>query len=173
MPDHTLIHIPRTGGTSVARALGIEQSHEPHWRRELVGHTFAVVRNPWEQVRSWYVSARIAEPGTLYNGSPGMSLEEWAVGGFSVGPNAGMRPRPWWRVVHPFHQIERAGYVLDDIYRYEDLAEWWPTLSDKLLPWIHRSEGPRPAYTEKAIDLVAEFAALTIGMFDYEPPEDD
>lgn len=168
------IHNPRTSGKSICQALGIEQTHEPWWRRSF-DHTeyrFTVFRNPWEQALSWYVSARIEE-------TRGLSLEEWCVTGFWVGDETPYLERPdialpWWIECHPFDQLDRAGDHLDAYFRFEDRQAWWPKLSSKPLPHINKSPRNReawPKYTKAAADIVAERQAGLIERFGYRYTE--
>ncbi len=59
------VHVPRTGGTSLVRGLGITDDHRPaiskrRHARALWNNawTFGFVRNPWERVLSWFVFHR-------------------------------------------------------------------------------------------------------------------
>lgn len=74
--DHRsiFIHVPRTGGTSLSRALGARHEHFPISRyagfdRDAFRHyfKFAFVRNPWDRLLSAYVYLRagIEKPGTF------------------------------------------------------------------------------------------------------------
>ena len=166
------IHVPRTAGTSICQALGLTNSHDIWSDRYMTDahYKFSVVRNPWDQVRSWFVSARIAETRDV-------TFEEWCADGFWVGPtehyaDTPERELPWFMRPHPFKQAERIGPRIDDVFKYEELDSWWPKLAGDIeLPCINKSEGEFPVYTERAALAVAEFARTTIEIYGYEIPE--
>jgi len=64
-PDPMFIHIPKTAGTSIVRLFGFRTGHVPVTRyyawdrtRAESAFKFAVVRNPWERLRSGYFFLR-------------------------------------------------------------------------------------------------------------------
>jgi hypothetical protein len=54
------LHVPKTGGTSIAKALRVDGPHDPAVYRRTHDHDwddafrFTFIRNPWDQVMSWY-----------------------------------------------------------------------------------------------------------------------
>ena len=66
MKPFIFIHIPRTAGNSIVKALPVDyDSHETaiQWRKRLKAKwnaffKFTMVRNPWDRVLSWYLFCR-------------------------------------------------------------------------------------------------------------------
>jgi hypothetical protein len=169
------VHVPKTGGTSVAKSLALMDSHEPaakraQDRRWASKKTFAYVRNPWDHAVSWWLYSRICE---------NFPFSVWVVDGMNT------------RDVHSRHPLDQWGYISIDgdvavhrLYRFERMQEDWP----EVLAWVgapldtplehkqHRFYTDRPHYSayysQEAIDYVAERAARIIDIMGYRFGED-
>lgn len=161
---------PRTGSYSVCEGLGLKHSHYPWYQRELGVYTFATVRNPWMQARSWFMlrkfPAHVTFEGWVLDGCPAEGT--WTLTKARAGHVGEV---PWWITCPPTEQLERIGEVCDDVFRLEDIADWWPKLaSDTQLFHLGKTTNP-PPFTEIAIDVIAERQAELIERFRYEPPK--
>jgi len=164
------VHIPRTAGRSICEATGLTQSHEPWFKRRPITsgnaeYSFTVLRNPWDQIESWYVAANI-------HAMQGMELCEWIVRGYP-----GLRDEAakdaWFNTVHPFDQLGRAGENLDDYFAFECIDEWWPKLSAIVLPHrgaTLRSEERGCRWNLDAVETVALENEELIEWGAYEEP---
>lgn len=167
------IHIPRTGGRSVVEATGLETSHQPWFRRSSkvpILYSFTVLRNPWEQIASWYHSNNIRKRYQL-------SLSEYVIAGFPDIKTMEENPRNTgsWLDVHPFDQLGRAGEGLDDYFRLEDREVWWPTLIGGEILHVggkRRAREDVEVWTGDAVEAVEDFASDTIERFHYLRPEE-
>lgn len=174
------VHVPRTGGTSGARALGIEKGHRSALRgRTLMGRrawerkfTFAFVRNPWERALSLY-SFRVRKGRVpLRDGAP-LPFDEYLNHTY---PPEGM-PR-----IATLNNGDQCGWIADEsgavivdfVGRFERLAEGWARVSEVLnrdlaLPHVNAAEhGPyTESYNDETRALVAREFARDIDMFGY------
>lgn len=152
------IHINKTGGTSVARGLGISyKTHltvkEASLRIPLSlwdsAFKFTVVRNPWDKVVSHYEFRVRTNQTGLAKGD--INFQEW------VRLAYGERRRPWYDNPKMFQaQVDwLTGFdgrqKIDFVGRFEDLETAFLTVSGRLqidaqLPHLNRS--PRPDYRQ-------------------------
>lgn len=150
------LHIPKTGGTSIAKALKIEgphdnaiyrRTHDPDWDESF---RFTVIRNPWDQVFSWYMwDSRFLK----------WSFPEWVRLKFPTDSTM--------RGIHPVHQREffcdengkelvhvvlrfetlalEFDFMVREILRMEDPPEL-PFLNATPLPMAGRANMPSTVY---------------------------
>ena len=135
---YVFIHINKTGGSSIERALGITQDHstalEKHrqlgarvWERKFV---FAIVRNPWDKVVSHY-HYRVKTNQTGLGDNP-ISFRDWVLRCYrDQDPQYYDQPRmfmPQWHWL-----IDEQGQSLVDfVGRFENLDEDFATIAKRL-----------------------------------------
>jgi hypothetical protein len=184
--DAIFVHVPRTGGTALSRALctaipdsiwldGLNWKHATAaMGRALFDRpvrVLAVIRSPWDSHRSHYgwlkrwartpeflpapIRARVCELATWPFEQVVWECTTW---------HTLARPAGFWRT-----------YCDEEtqVFRYEDSP--WEAVGDCLncrLNVIRENESidPPPAWTSRAIDLVAELCHLDIERFGYAPP---
>jgi len=163
---YLFIHIPKTGGTSMALALEARAMKDDL----MLGDTpkakfcFTLVRNPWVRVLSYYHWLR----GQSFD-HPAVALAKaHDFDGFVTHPDTlhSLRTSP-----ARHYMTDAAGQERCDLYiRLEHLAEDLPKLEKHLgfaleLPHFNRSERPynwRAAYSPGARDVIAESCAEDI-----------
>ena len=166
-----LVHLPKTGGTSGARALGSRKDEDfkgKHWRLKNYSraiadfntyHTFGFVRNPWARMAAWYRFK------AKRNRTGGLEFGEWL-----------KLPR-----VHGLPRKEEdffflnGKFALDSVGRFENLEQdfkriVFPFMGDIVFP--HRfSLGPKNNYAlyynQQSIDLVEKRHQWLIKKFGY------
>jgi hypothetical protein len=187
--EHNFIflHVPKTGGTSIERALASHYDiyrfdydfwHEEskHWSvhftlQEMIKYkqikkpideyfVFSVVRNPWDRIVS---AARWRQ----------MDLEEFY---FRT------KSRPLKRLDHDRHKLAQTNFMkinqnihVDFIGRFESLKNDWLKICDKLnikieLPHINKSEhnSYQDYYSPKMRDIIYKDYKEEIKLFKYE-----
>lgn len=153
------VHIPKTGGTSIARSLKISLRTGQHdsalklrdympaedWNSK---YKFTIIRNPWDFVVSWYHWHRYNEK---YD-----SFEEWIKKGLPV------EPKPWFLEGAPNNPLDQENYfcdqdgaiLVDYVGRFESLGQSFEHVkkttgkvpgTTKLLH-VQQTRGPRPHY---------------------------
>jgi hypothetical protein len=110
------VHIPKTGGTSISKALGLFDSHLPASERQKTEprwdavKRFAFIRNPWDHAVSWFLHTRVGKP---------FKFRSWAVDGFSSTMFGG---------VHPLDQLQFIDGLGGRIFRFESIEEDFLTI---------------------------------------------
>lgn len=113
------IHVPKTAGTSIARALKVYDSHHPiGLRKELEGpHSTlrwaATIRNPWDHTRSWFYYRELSRLK--------ITFKEWVLMGC---PSDWHYPPAKVRILYQEDWIEINGKcALDYIMKFENLDD--------------------------------------------------
>ena len=185
------VHIPKTAGTSIERALGWigddvigpygtvpygVQDHRTLNELRLAMPTadfdayfkFTFVRNPWARVVSWY---RNVISDAVHRGNFGIAADS-TLRDFLVrhGSTWGLQPLRYWIG-------DRSGALeLDFIGRFETLRSDFDTVRKRLgvpaveLPHLTQSNDRthyRSLYDHECREIVAQRYAEEIGMFDY------
>ncbi|MCW8107255.1 sulfotransferase family protein [Alteromonas ponticola] len=174
------IHINKTGGSSVEKALGlpfehktalekIEQMGRRNWNKKI---TFAVVRNPWDKVVSHYHYRVKTDQTNL--GNKHLDFKQWVKR--TYGEND---PQYYDQPMMFMPQLDwiadRDGKLLvNEIIRFENLSEEFNRLAEKLgvtatLPHVKRSNrgNYRDYYDDETQQIVADWFAKDIKQFDY------
>ena len=179
------VHIPRTGGTSVAKALFADRSSHAPWhfyQRQFplefaALFKFCVARNPWDRLVSTYFY--------LKQGGMDRSDQIWARENIAHFPTFGDFVREWldegniWTWVHFLPQYyfvaDRSGRLMVDFAaRFEHLAQDFEIICDEIglrseLPQLNRSEHRTftLSYDEETAEIAVEIYARDIELFGY------
>jgi len=181
------IHLPKTAGTSVSRALGLSSSRhipaESYRRANPKKFTnffkFAFVRNPYDRLLSSYAflmnggmnddDARFATAHV----KPFGSFSEFVIEGLALNPKI----RAW---VHFRPQTEfvcdaAGSSLMDFIGRFESISEDYAMVADRLglsseLPVTNRSKRGdyREAFNTESLDIVRQIYSRDLKTFRYE-----
>lgn len=179
--DYVFIHINKTGGSSIARALGLTGEHKTAMekRRELGESAwsrrfrFTIVRNPWDKVVSHY-HYRVATNQTSL-GMNRVDFKEWV--SLAYGDNLPAyydNPKmfmPQWNWI----SNENGSLAVDFVGRFENLEQDFKSIcrrinQDVLLPHKKKSkrEHYRSYYDARAREIVRTWFKADIEEFDYE-----
>jgi chondroitin 4-sulfotransferase 11 len=179
--DFAFIHINKTGGTSVERALGIPLIHKTaieyrddigaeRWARRF---RFAVVRNPWDRAVSQFHYRKMINETGLQNSK--LAFKEWLRHVYvERSPEYMDEERmflPQWAWVAD-EQNER---IVDYVGKFEQLQTTWDEICDRLerkrtvLPHVKKSSRKdyRNYYDPESRAIIAEFFREDIERFGY------
>lgn len=193
MKNILFIHVPKTAGQSVHKALGMKnQPHKAMWRRQIAGDTFvfSIVRNPYDRAVSlfhWFEQLHLqpkkkrlahnAAMGALARGCDDVN-EFW---GRFMRPEVvryQMRYTPMLRTQLWFLAETRGGQLLHPslgrILRFEDLATEWKELANdhglRGLPKVNTSKRGKweDELDEDSKAVIREVYGCDFEMFGYE-----
>ncbi len=178
--DFIFVHINKTGGSSIERALHLPFQHRTaaelradlgpdRWERRF---SFGFVRNPWDKVVSHY-HFRVKTNQTGLRDHP-LSFEEWVLRAYG---DADPRYCDDPRMFMPQHEwlCDADGKLLVDfVGRFESLADDFETVCRRLnrdarLPHLKRSTHRdfRELYSPRTRDLIADRFAGDLKRFGY------
>lgn len=179
--DFAFVHINKTGGSSIEKALGIPFRHRTaleliaemgleSWRRCF---TFTVVRNPWDKVVSLYTyRVRTNQTGL---GDGHLEFKDWVREVYGR-RNPTYHDKPKMFMPHLDWISDAGGTILVDyVARFENLEGEFKTICKRLrreatrLPHLKRSgHGDyRSYYDDESAELVRRFYLKDIGTFGY------
>ncbi len=179
-PDYIFIHINKTGGSSVEKALNLPFEHLTamekinevgldKWQSKF---TFAFIRNPFDKVCSHY-RYRVKTNQTNLKVKP-MSFSNWVKKTYRDqdtyyfdNPKMFMPQVKWL--------CDNSGAMLvDQVYRFETLHEDFGSLCDKFsltasLPHLKASKSVdyRGFYDHETREIIAHCFAQDLALFDY------
>jgi chondroitin 4-sulfotransferase 11 len=179
--DYVFIHINKTGGSSVEKALGFPFQHktaltlrsEIGVRRWAERFSFSVVRNPWDKVASHY-HHRVRTNQSGLRDSP-IDFNEWVKRAYGE-----RDPRYYDREDMFMPQTDwlcddTGAIIVDFVAKFENLEEDFRTICDVLgrtatLSHLKRSANRdyRNVYDDAAIHIVRGHFADDIANFGYE-----
>lgn len=178
--DYVFIHINKTAGSSIARALGLTGEHKTalQKKRELGERawterfSFTVVRNPWDKVVSHY-SYRVRTNQTGLGVEP-LPFEEWVRLAYrDRDPRYCDDPRmfmPQWEWIAD----ESGQMMVDFVGRFENLQEDFARISERIgkhasLPHVKKSDrgGYRDYYDAGTRSIVADVFREDVERFGY------
>lgn len=186
------VHIPRTGGTSMAFALGAPKPHIPISRYAAFDRAafknyfkFAFVRNPWDRLLSAYTVLRTSDERP--NWAEGMQWARTHMPQFQTFESFVLAlddTKTLQRMMtHDFFRLQldwvtmphSRGSAVDFLGRFETVAEDFEQVAAKLgiheqLPMMNHSrhEPYREAYSRKMQKVAAEVYAADIKAFGYK-----
>ncbi|MGK7946383.1 MAG: sulfotransferase family 2 domain-containing protein [Microcystaceae cyanobacterium] len=178
------IHINKTGGSSIASALGIKQKHltaleyksqlgkfqDWLWARKF---TFAIVRNPWDRLISQY-AYRIKVNKCQMKTNP-IEFHDWLKLAY-VEKNPQYYDEPNMFIPQLDWLVDEQGEIIVDyIGRFETLETDFHYICEKIgieakLPHLNVSPRNKPYqdyYTPQSIKLVGELFKKDIDYFNY------
>ena len=185
------IHIPKTAGQSIHKALGMKnQPHRPLWRRKSadVRFVFSVVRNPYDRAVSlfhWYRDLHKADrKRTPHNAAMNMlargceDVNEFWTRFFPEGTlQYQRRYTPMMATQLSYLSDKGAGKVslnVNRILRFESLKEDWAALSRDIrlrpLPHVNKSNHRdwQEELSEESRAVIAKLYAVDFEAFKYE-----
>ena len=180
------IHLPKTAGTSISKALGLPTSRHVPAEDYFVSNPnkfarffkFAIVRNPYDRLLSSYTFLRDGgmNPDDMQFSQayvqPFESFEHFLIDGFTRSPET----RAWvhFRPQSTFICDARGRNQMDFTGRFESIAEDYAQIAARLgkpgeLPVVNRSSrgGYREAYTPVTIDIARRFYSADLETFGY------
>lgn len=199
----TFIHIPKTGGNSVTRwllnnttsyvtkrrqhatiaeVLQGDHSLGP-MKKEDLGWTFCIVRNPWDFCVSWYTfKVMLAEHRYQYLvDNPDAIKPHKKKFNIEVQRNEVKRLSQgfdWWIMQTKVNPPTKWSMGCDYIIKLENLSEDFKKVQDRLgihepLPHLNKTQGRKTNYrdyytSQEQIDRVAKRFAKDIELYDYD-----
>jgi len=179
--NYIFIHINKTGGSSIEKALNIPTEHKTalekieeigikSWNKKL---TFTVIRNPWDKVVSQY-HYRVSTNQTNLRDNP-VEFKEWVnlvygeQDSYYYDTPKMFLPQLDWITDH------NGKILIDAIIRFENLQNDFNDILAKLgrtktLPHIKKSKrgNYREYYDEETIEIVRNWFMEDIDKFDYQ-----
>src|SRR4051812_34956298 len=176
------IHINRTAGTSIGRAIGLPRKHhltvreviaqvgEAEWQR---AYRFSIVRNPWDKVVSHYKHrVRTNQTGL---GDRHIGFHEWV--GATYGPDKRLpyydQPKMFQSQVEWLRDNERR-IRMDFIGRFEDVGGAYQQIARRLeltgeLPHCNGTESTdyRTFYDDRTAEMIGDWFAEDLAEFGY------
>lgn len=177
------IHIQKTGGTSIRRALGVPQidSHKHHpavavraacgpevWERAF---KFSFVRNPWDRLVSWWTAIEMNSRRADQENVPSLQRQVWS---------QAQTFEKFLRCEMPALCRNQVDYLYEDgvpmvdfIGRFERLASDFATIQLRLgaAPIPHMNRKPHSPYvtfyTSKTAELIGARFAKDVAAFGY------
>lgn len=177
------IHINKTGGSSIERALKLDLDHKTAQEKiKQVGRkvwddafTFSVVRNPWDKVVSHY-SYRVQTGQTGMGKNNNIGFNEWVDLAYFQNDSI-YYDKPKMFMSQSDWVLDADGTMLvDKICRFESLREDFSNVCSRLsinteLPHVkaskHRRNNYQSYYNRRSIEIIAEKFSRDIELFGY------
>jgi len=166
--DFSFVHINKTGGSSIEKALGLPFQHLTALElRSLIGaerwarrFSFGFVRNPWDKVVSHY-HYRVRTNQTDLGSVP-IPFDDWVMRAYGErDPRYHDQPK-MFQPQHEWLEDLDGTRLVDYVGRFERLHEDFTTVCDRIgveatLPHLKRSAHPdyRDIYREDSREVVA------------------
>ncbi len=177
---YAFVHINKTGGSSVERALGLPFQHRTAVElREIVGEArwarrfkFTIVRNPWDRaVSHFYYRAQTNQTGL---GDHPIPFLEW-VERVYLDRDPKYRDQPRMFMPQLDWITDESGRILVDLVgRFESLEQDFARICQRIgrtatLPHLKGSSRPgyREAYTDRAAEIVGQAFERDVAAFGY------
>lgn len=178
--DFVFIHIPKTGGTSIGKALGTDGPHltaaqlrgrlgRERWERKF---KFAFVRNPWDKAVSSFHHAAFIERDSRFTA---LTFRDWLrLAYVERHPLYFDRPHTFAPQLHWIADIQN-NLLVDFVGRFENLRDDFRTICERIgrratvLPHYHYTphDDYRSYYTDRDAEIIASWYQLDIDYFGY------
>lgn len=179
---YSFIHINKTGGTSIERALGAPLIHKPaaafrdeigveRWNRRF---SFAIVRNPWDRAVSQFHYRRQINWNGLRNDT--LTFKEWTRQVFVDRSEEYVDEDLMFLTQKDWVTDEHGTIIVDYVGKFENLQEAWNTICDNIgrersrLPHVKKSSRGdfRDYYDAESRSIVGDYFRPDIEMFGYD-----
>lgn len=182
-PDYVFIHINKTAGSSIERALALRFEHmtalekraQLGWVRWQRAFKFAFIRNPWSRALSHY-HFRVQTNQTGL-GDRHLSFRDWARAVFQDRDPRYRDQELMFQTQWHWLSDEADRCLVDYIGRFETLQADFASLSRILgtsspLPHLKQSAASSPSnfYDEDTRKIVASYYSIDIEKFNYQFP---
>jgi len=177
----SFIHINKTGGSSIEKALRVPLIHETALTfRDRIGQkrwderfSFAIVRNPWDRAVSHFHYRRMTNQAGL--GDNPMAFKEWLKRVYIERVPELMNEEKMFFTQADWVCDEQGRIMVDYIGRFEHLQESWDRICEHLqrektlLPHVKKSSRGnfRDYYDAESRQIIADFFRPDIELFGY------
>lgn len=180
--DYIFIHINKTGGTSVEKALGLPLIHktareyknqigEARWQERF---SFAFVRNPWDKVASQF-HYRVMINETQLGKKP-VKFEDWIKLVFIDQHPDYYNDKNMFAPQMDWLTDYNDEIIVDVVGRFENFQDDWQLICEKInrkgleLPHVKKSKRTdyRSYYNTQSIETIGQWFAKDIERFGYE-----
>lgn len=178
---YSFIHINKTGGSSIEKALHAPLIHETALTfRERIGQkrwddrfSFAIVRNPWDRAVSHFHYRKMTNQTGL--GNKPLAFKEWLQRVYLERSPEYMNEEQMFLTQADWVCDEQGRVMVDYIGRFENLQESWDTICEHLqrektsLPHVKKSSRGdyRDYYDDESREIIADFFRSDIELFGY------
>lgn len=179
--DFAFIHINKTGGSSIEKALGLPLIHKTareyrddigaeRWRLRF---SFAIVRNPWDRAVSQFHYRKSIDKTNLESAS--VEFPEWVRSVFSERSSPYLDEAEMFLTQADWVCDESGIIIVDYVGKFERLQDEWEEICRRLnrphsvLPHVKRSPRVdyRDYYDSTSKRIISEFFARDIELFGY------
>ena len=179
--NYVFIHINKTGGSSIEKALWLPFEHKTAVEKidEIGCHewlnriSFSVVRNPWDKVVSHYHYRVLTDQTGMGDGH--ISFNEWIRKTYVLGDPRYLDNKRMFMPQVDWLCDKDGNLIVQHILRFENLTKEFNDLARRLgvkakLPHIKKSNhsGYREYYDEESVDIIATKFLKDINMFGYK-----
>ena len=178
---YSFIHINKTGGSSVEKALHAPLIHETALTfRDRIGKkrwnerfSFAIVRNPWDRAVSHFHYRKMTNQTGL--GIASIAFKDWLKRVYLDRSPEYMNEEKMFLTQSEWVCDEQGRIMVDYIGRFENLQQSWDDICDALhreksqLPHVKKSSRGdyRDYYDDESREIIADFFRPDIELFDY------
>ena len=179
--NFVFIHINKTGGSSIEKALGAPLIHKPalEFRKDIGQHrwdkrfSFAIVRNPWDRAVSQY-HYRLMINKTRLRQKP-LPFDEWVKRVFVERDPAYLDEERMFLTQTDWVADEDGNTIVNFVGRFENLQAAWETICTNLnkeittLPHVKKSSRGdyRSHYSDTSAEIIESFFKDDIDNFNY------
>lgn len=179
--DFVFVHINKTGGSSVEKALKIPQEHLTAleylnkmslstWKKKI---TFAIVRNPWDKVVSHFHYRILTNQTGL--GKMKISFSEWLQAAYGENDPTFYDSPKMFMPQYDWISDKGDNILVKHICRFENLTQDFQSVMkilDKkvILPHIKKTKrgNYREYFNDTTAEIVSKWFAKDIHYFDYK-----